>query len=133
MRQKIQFSTLCRTLHEHTLLQAIARVNRLHEGKDFGYIVDYASVLGELDKALTMYDAFEGFDEEDLLGTLTSVNEEVQMLPQRYSDLWDVFREVKNKHDEEAFEFLLADDELREDFYERPCRIQQNPWDCSLN
>ena len=110
---------LCRTLREHTLLQAIARVNRLHEGKDFGYIVDYASVLGELDKALTMYDAFEGFDEEDLLGTLTSVNEEVQMLPQRYSDLWDVFREVKNKHDEEAFEILLADDESREDFYER--------------
>ena len=110
---------LCRTLREHTLLQAIARVNRLDEGKDFGYIVDYASVLGELDKALTMYDAFEGFDEEDLLGTLTSVNEEVQMLPQRYSDLWDVFREVKNKHDEESFEVLLADDELREDFYER--------------
>ena len=41
------------------------------------------------------------------------------MLPQRYSDLWDVFREVKNKHDEESFEVLLADDELREDFYER--------------
>ena len=110
---------LCRTLREHTLLQAIARVNRLHEGKDFGYIVDYASVLGELDKALTMYDAFVGFDEEDLLGTLTPVNKKVQMLPQRYSDLWDVFREVKNKHDEEAFEILLADDELRDNFYER--------------
>lgn len=110
---------LCRTLREHTLLQAIARVNRLHEGKDFGYIVDYASVLGELDKALTMYDAFEGFDEGDLLETLTSVNKEVDMLPQSYSDLWDVFREVKNKHDEESFEVLLADDELREDFYER--------------
>lgn len=110
---------LCRTLREHTLLQAIARVNRLHDGKDFGYIVDYANVLGELDKALTMYDVFEGFDEEDLLGTLTSVNQEVKMLPQRYSDLWDVFREVKNKHDEESFEVLLADDELREDFYER--------------
>ncbi len=110
---------LCRTLREHNLLQAITRVNRLHEGKDFGYIIDYASVLGELDKALTMYEALEGFEEEDLLGTLTSVNEEVQMLPQRYSDLWDIFREVKNKCDEEAFEFLLADDELREEFYDR--------------
>jgi type I restriction enzyme R subunit len=110
---------LCRILRKHTLLQAIARVNRLHKDKDFGYIVDYASVLGELDKALTMYDAFEGFDEEDLLGTLKSVNEEVQMLPQRYSHLWDVFREVENKHDEESFEVLLADDKLREDFYER--------------
>jgi len=110
---------LASKLREHTLLQAIARVNRLYEGKDFGYIVDYASVLGELDKALTMYEAFEGFDEEDLAGTLTSINEEVAKLPQRYSDLWDLFKEVKNQHDEEAFEVLLADDALREEFYER--------------
>ena len=73
---------LCRTLREHTLLQAIARVNRSNKGKDFGYIIDYASVLGELDKALTMYEAFEGFDEEDLAGTLTSINIEVRMLAQ---------------------------------------------------
>ena len=110
---------LCRTLREHSLLQAIARVNRLHKGKDFGYIVDYVSVLGELDKALTMYDAFAGFDEEDLLDTLTSVDEEVQKLPQHHSDLWDVFRGVENKQDEEAFEVVLADDGLRGDFYER--------------
>ena len=109
---------LCRTLREHTLLQAIARVNRLYEGKEFGYIVDYASVLGELDEALTMYEAFEGFDEDDLAGTLTSINEEVFKLPQRYSDLWDLFKEVKNSKDEEAYEVLLADDELREEFYE---------------
>lgn len=110
---------LCRILREHTLLQAIARVNRLHEGKDFGYIVDYASVLGELDKALTMYKIFGGFDEEDLAGALTSIKAEVQMLPQRYSHVWDIFREVKNKHDVEAFEVLLADEDLREEFYER--------------
>jgi type I restriction enzyme R subunit len=110
---------LCRTLKEHTLLQAIARVNRLHEGKAFGYIIDYASILGELDKALTLYDAFEGYDENDLAGTLISINEEVCKLPQRYSDLWDLFKEVKNKRDEEAFEVLLADEALREEFYER--------------
>lgn len=110
---------LCRILREHTLLQAIARVNRLFEGKDFGYIVDYASVLGELDKALTMYSAFEGYDEDDLKGTLTSIQDEVSKLPQRYSDLWDLFKEVKNQHDEEAYEVLLADDALREEFYLR--------------
>jgi type I restriction enzyme R subunit len=110
---------LCRTLREHTLLQAIARVNRIHEGKEFGYIVDYASTLGELDKALTLYDAFEGYDENDLAGTLSAINEEVFKLPQRYSDLWDLFKEVKSKYDEEAFEVLLADGALREDFYER--------------
>ncbi|MDD5663844.1 MAG: HsdR family type I site-specific deoxyribonuclease, partial [Victivallaceae bacterium] len=110
---------LCRVLREHTLLQAIARVNRLHEGKEFGFIVDYASVLGELDNALTMYSAFEGFDESDLVGTLTSINSEIEKLPTRYSDLWDLFKTVKYSYDEEAYEVLLADDELREEFYER--------------
>ncbi len=110
---------LCRVLREHTLLQAIARVNRLHEGKEFGFIVDYASVLGELDKALTMYSAFEGFDESDLVGTLTSINSEIEKLPTRYSDLWDLFKTVKHSYDEEAYEVLLADDELREEFYGR--------------
>jgi len=110
---------LCRILKDHTLLQAIARVNRLHEGKEFGFIVDYASVLGELDKALTMYSAFEGFDESDLIGTLTSINSEIKKLPGRYSDLWDLFKTVKHSNDEEAYEVLLADDELREEFYSR--------------
>ena len=110
---------LCRMLREHTLFQAIARVNRLFEGKDFGYIVDYASVLGELDTVLTMYSAFEGFDEDDLKGTLTSIQEEISKLPQRYSDLWDLFREIKNQHDEEAYEILLGDDAIREEFYQR--------------
>jgi type I restriction enzyme, R subunit len=110
---------LCRILREHTLLQAVARVNRLYEGKEFGYIVDYASVLGELDNALTMYSAFEGFDESDLVGTLTSINSEIEKLPGRYSDLWDLFKSVKHSYDEEAYEVLLADEELREEFYSR--------------
>jgi len=110
---------LCRILREHTLLQAIARVNRLYEGKEFGFIVDYVSVLGELDKALTMYSAFEGFDESDLVGTIASIKSEIDKLPQRYSDLWDIFKSVKYSYDEEAYEVLLADDELREEFYGR--------------
>lgn len=117
---------LCRVLREHTLLQAIARVNRLHEGKEFGFIVDYASVLGELDKALTMYSAFEGFDESDLVGTMTSINSEIEKLPGRYSDLWDLFKTVKHSNDEEAYEVLLADDELREEFYSRLSEFGKN-------
>jgi type I restriction enzyme R subunit len=106
-------------LREHTLLQAIARVNRLYEGKEFGFIIDYANVLGELDKALTMYSAFDGFDEADLVGTLSSINSEIEKLPGRYSDLWDLFKTVKHSYDEEAYELLLADEELREEFYSR--------------
>jgi len=110
---------LCKELKEHSLLQAIARVNRVEEDKDYGYVIDYVGLLGELDKALTMYSAFEGFDEADLAGALTSVNVEVEKLPQRYSDLWDVFKEVKNSRDEEAYEMLLGDVAIREEFYQR--------------
>ena len=110
---------LCKELREHTLLQAIARVNRLCENKEYGFVVDYVGLLGELDRALTMYSAFEGFDESDLAGTLTSINSEIEKLPDRYSDLWDLFKTVKHSRDEEAYELLLANDELREEFYSR--------------
>ena len=49
---------LCKELREHSLLQAIARVNRIYEDKEYGYVVDYVGLLGELDKALTMYERF---------------------------------------------------------------------------
>ncbi|NDC83364.1 type I restriction endonuclease subunit R [bacterium] len=110
---------LCRTLKEHTLLQAIARVNRLHDGKDFGFIVDYANILQELGEALTSYSALQGFDELDLVGTLTSINSEINKLPGLYSHLWDLFNPVKRSHDEEEYERLLADADLRDDFYDR--------------
>lgn len=110
---------LCRVLREHTLLQAIARVNRLFEKKDFGYVIDYANVFGELDRALGMYDAFEGFDPGDMKDTLHDVSSQVDRLPQLHSALWDVFKTVRNKKDEEAFERLLADEALRKTFYDR--------------
>jgi len=117
---------LCRLLKEHTLLQAIARVNRIYENKEFGFIVDYANVLGELDRALTMYSAFEGFDESDLVGTLASIDSEIEKLPVRYSSLWDLFKTVKHLYDEEAYELFLADDEIREEFYHRLSEFGKN-------
>jgi type I restriction enzyme R subunit len=116
---------LCKELKEHTLLQAIARVNRLYENKDYGYVVDYVGLLGELDRALTMYSAFEGFDEADLAGTLASIQSEIARLPQRYSDLWDLFKTVKNSRDTEAYEVLLADPVRREEFYKRLSEYSQ--------
>ncbi len=116
---------LARRLKDHSLLQAIARVNRLYEdesgskAKDFGYIIDYVGVLGELDQALTTYSALEGFEAADLEGALSSIHEEVLALPQRHAELWDLFKTVKNRQDEEAFEQLLANEKLRTDFYDR--------------
>jgi len=110
---------LARPLTEHNLLQAIARVNRVAEGKDYGYIVDYCSVLGDLNQALSSYSALEGFDEADLAGTVTSIEAEIDKLGQRYSELWDVFRGVTNTADEEALEQHLSDEARRDEFYDR--------------
>ena len=78
---------LTRQLKDHTLLQAIARVNRLYEGKDFGYIIDYRGVLQNLNKAFDLYGRLEDFDQADLEDAITDVAEEIQKLPQRHSDL----------------------------------------------
>lgn len=109
---------LARPITEHNLLQAIARVNRVAEGKDYGYIVDYCSVLGELNQALSSYSALECFDEADLAGTVTSINSEIEKLGQRHSELWDVFRGVANTADEEALEQHLSDEARRDEFYD---------------
>lgn len=115
-----------KNLEGHNLLQAIARVNRLYPGKDFGYIIDYYGLLGELDKALTTYSSLAEFDEQDVFGCLAPIEEEVKKLPQRYSDLWDIFKVILNKYDEEAYERLLGDDALREKFYVRLCEYAKN-------
>ncbi|HOC94180.1 MAG TPA: HsdR family type I site-specific deoxyribonuclease [Bacteroidales bacterium] len=110
---------LTRNLKEHSLLQAIARVNRLYEGKEYGYIIDYRGVLLNLDAALDLYSSLPEFDAADLAGTWTDVDAVIQTLPQKHSDLWDIFKEIKNKRDEEAYELLLADEAVRIRFYER--------------
>jgi len=100
-------------------LQAIARVNRLHDGKDFGFIIDYRGVLEELDQALSLYSDLSEFDKHDVEGTITDIRAEYAKLPQKHSELWDCFKAVKNTRDREQYERLLADDELRLRFYEK--------------
>lgn len=114
---------VCKSLKEHNLLQAIARVNRLYEDcgteKQFGFIIDYEGLLGELDSALTTYSAFEGYEAADLAETVHDVREEIRKLPQLHDQLWDLFKPVRNKKDMEQFEQHLADESLRHEFYAR--------------
>lgn len=105
-------------LKEHNLLQAIARVNRLYDGKDFGFIVDYRGLLGNLDQALTSYSSLDGFEEEDLLGAVIDIKEEVARVKTFYSHLKELFDPVENKNDQESYEVFLGDEEKRKDFYE---------------
>ncbi|MGR3985108.1 MAG: type I restriction endonuclease subunit R, partial [Gammaproteobacteria bacterium] len=46
---------LDKPLKEHTLMQAIARANRVHEGKNNGWIIDYCGILKHLRRALATF------------------------------------------------------------------------------
>ncbi|WP_447041253.1 type I restriction endonuclease subunit R [Vibrio parahaemolyticus] len=122
-------------LKQHNLIQAIARVNRLHQKKEFGYLIDYRGILKELDATIADYqDLAErtqgGFDIDDLKGLYSRMDTEYKKLPGLYSELWAIFAEVPNKQDGPALRQVLApkidtiDGQLtdtnqkkREDFY----------------
>ncbi len=110
---------LTRNLQNHKLLQAIARVNRIYPDKEFGYIIDYYGVIENLDDALLLYSSFKDFDDDDLEGTLTNINEEIKKLPQNHSNLWDIFKTIANKRDVEAYQQLLKDEAIRVLFYDK--------------
>ena len=110
---------IARSLKEHDLLQAIARVNRLYEDKDFGYIIDYYGVLKYLGEAMNIYAAFSEFDQADIEESLIDVSNEVQKLQQKHSELWDIFSGVTKKLDEESYEQALAEEDKRQKFYNK--------------
>ena len=110
---------LCRRLKDHTLLQAIARVNRLFPGKLYGLILDYSGVIKELDEAIDFYANLAAFDQEDLDNTISYIEDESKKLPQLHSDLWELFADVKSSTDPEVYEQHLRDEERRNRFYDR--------------
>ena len=115
-------------IKKHNLLQAIARVNRLCDGKDYGYIVDYRGLLGELDKAVTMYETagLEEFEESDVKSSVYYIDTEIEHLLNTYEDIKNIFKTIKNKDDFEEYEVYLGDEEIRKEFYDKLCSF------CSL-
>ncbi|MEE0158379.1 MAG: type I restriction endonuclease subunit R [Christensenellales bacterium] len=110
-------------LKEHGLLQAIARTNRLHEGKDYGLIVDYRGLIEKLDTAMDMYSGagLENFDGGDLKGVVVDVMSAIGNLRSAYTQLVEFFAPVGSISDAEAIEVFLADDKIRQDFYTLLC------------
>lgn len=110
-------------LKEHGLLQAIARTNRLHEGKDYGLIVDYRGLIEKLDTAMDMYSGagLENFDGGDLKGVVVDVMSAIGNLRSAYTQLVEFFAPVGSISDAEAVEVFLADDKMRQDFYTLLC------------
>jgi type I restriction enzyme R subunit len=100
-------------LKEHNLIQAIARVNRLHAKKLFGYLIDYRGILKELDTTIEKYQDLAdrtqgGFDVDDLKGLYNRMDTEYKKLPGLYSSLWGIFEGVKNKQDHAALRQALS-------------------------
>ena len=110
-------------LKEHGLLQAIARTNRLHEGKNYGLIVDYRGLIEKLDTAMDMYSGagLENFDGGDLKGVVVDVMSAIGNLRSAYTQLVELFAPVGSISDAEAVEVFLADDKMRQDFYTLLC------------
>lgn len=91
-------------LKEHNLIQAIARVNRLHPLKKFGLLIDYRGILKELDTTIAKYQDLAartqgGYDINDIDGLYHPMSSEYKRLPRLYKQLWAIFDRVKNKHD----------------------------------
>ena len=119
-------------LKEHGLLQAIARTNRLADGKDYGLIIDYRGLIKKLDDALEVYSGagLENFDSGDLKGVVVDIMTAIGKLRDAYSNLIQLFGTLWNEANSpsplergpggeatEAIEVFLADDKRRESFY----------------
>lgn len=112
-------------LKEHGLLQAIARANRLYDGKDYGLIVDYRGLISKLDEALEVYSGagLDNFDAGEIKGAAVDVISCVGKVRETYSGLLDVFGDMRNSTDTEEIEVLLSDDAPREKFYTALCEF----------
>lgn len=125
-----------KNLKEHNLIQAIARVNRLHPKKKFGLLIDYRGILKELDTTILKYQDLAartqgGYDINDIAGLYTQMSTEYKRLPRLYKSLWAIFENVKNKNDIEQLRQVLVPRieerngelvdihlKVRDDFYE---------------
>ena len=115
-------------LKEHGLLQAIARTNRLKDGKDYGLIVDYRGLIEKLDTAMDMYSGagLENFDGGDLKGAVVDVMASIGALRDSYTNLVNLFSDVPDQDDIEAVEVSLATEKKRNDFYNLLCTFGRN-------
>lgn len=113
-----------KSMKDHTLLQAIARVNRVYKNKAFGLIVDYYGVFKKLTTALDIYtDVDSGmvkFDEEDLKDVIFGPEDEKNKLKIAHDELWSIFSGIsKNETNSNVWQEHLEDEEIRKTFYEK--------------
>ena len=98
-------------LKEHTLLQAIARVNRPHgDEKTYGLVVDYWGVSAKLQDALAI------FSTTDVQGALTPSVDELPRLQSRHAAAMRFFQAVADPNDLNACVQVLEPEDVRAAF-----------------
>jgi type I restriction enzyme R subunit len=97
-------------LREHTLLQAIARVNRTAEGKTYGLVVDYWGDNRRISDALDLFS-----EEDGISNALRPLTEKIQLLESRHRAAMRLFEGV-NRGDEAHCLSLLEPDDVRAKF-----------------
>lgn len=111
----------------HTLMQAIARTNRVYPGKSCGIVVDYVNVFGYMKKALSQYALGNDGTEfppkriDNLIGYIDAVIEEAdEFLKSLEIDITSVIgnNSTLDQLDalREAFNIIIANDDNKEKF-----------------
>lgn len=114
---------LDKSIQNHSLLQAIARVNRVYKGKDFGLVVDYWGVFGKLNSAIDMYDDAEsgmnGFDKADIDSAIFGPVDEKNKLAKAFEELTNMFKDLGKTASSDIWQKSLAEESKRKEFYNR--------------
>jgi len=92
----VQVMYLDKGLKEHTLLQAMARVNRLYDDtKTYGLLIDYIGISKNLQKAL------EIFEKDDIQGAYDTLDGDIIQLESRHKELMSIIEDLKDKDNSE--------------------------------
>lgn len=101
----VQVLYLDKGLREHTLLQAIARVNRPYDH----LLIDYCGLIKELQKALAI------FEDEDIEGALQPVEGELHELKIRHLEAMSFFKDI-DRNDDDAIMQKFEPVNVRDEF-----------------
>ena len=103
---------LDRVITDHNLLQAIARVNRVKEEKEAGFVVDYVGIGHHLKRAL---DAYADREQEEITDTFSEPSEQLNELIQAHREVMELLNSygLTDFSDPDAFFDLFYDEEIR--------------------
>lgn len=98
-----------RKLQDHTLMQAIARVNRNYKGKQCGFVMDYYGLAERLKEAI------DQFSSEDVEGTYQTLKDEIPKLKAMHTRTMSFFKGVQS-NDVDDYLLVLKDEDVRSSF-----------------